>query len=310
MRFIDLQEALAVLNFPDLVDHLELSHQAAPAQRDDMLLRKQTSAAQEDAFLLRAAWVPGASLGAKLVTVMPHNQPSINALYVIFDGVTGKPRACIDGDVLTWYKTAADSALGARYLARTDAEQLSMIGAGTMAPHLVRAHLAVRPTLQRVCIWNRTAAKARQLMEQLHAEDIEATTATTLREAVESADVLCSATMTRAPIIDGSWLQSGAHVDLVGSFTPLMREVDNRAIQRSRVYVDCYGTAVEDVGEIAIPISEGALQREDIAGDLYELCTGKRQGRGTAADITLFKNAGGGHLDLMTAEFITQRVAG
>ena len=309
MRFIDLQQALAVLNFPDLVDHLEQSHRQAPAERDDMLLRNASKDEAEDAFLLRAAWVQGASLGAKLVTVMPHRQPSINAVYVIFDGVSGKPRACIDGDALTWFKTAADSALGARYLAREDARQLSMVGAGTMAPHLVRAHLAVRPSLRRVCIWNRTASKAQQLADQLRGEDIEATVATTLREAVATADVLCSATMAQTPIIDGSWLRPGAHVDLVGSFTPSMREVDNQTIRRSRVYVDCYGTAVDDVGEIAIPISEGALRREDIAGDLYELCTRQRPGRGSAEEITLFKNAGGGHLDLMTAEFIVQRLA-
>ncbi|MDH3714956.1 MAG: hypothetical protein OET44_14060 [Gammaproteobacteria bacterium] len=308
MRFIDIREALSVLNFPDLVDHLERSHKEPPAQRDDLLMHDTTAAANSDAFLLRAAWQPGVALGAKLVTVLPRNQPSINALYVIFDGVSGKPRACMDGDALTWYKTAADSALGARFLAREDVKQLSMIGAGTMAPYLVRAHLAERPSLQRVCIWNRTAAKAQRLTERLQAEGIAAEAATTLREAVESADVLCSATMTRAPIIDGNWLQPGTHVDLVGSFTRDMREADNTAIQRSRIYVDCHATAVDDVGEIAIPVRDGALKREDIAGDLYELCSGKRRGRTSSEDITLFKNAGGGHLDLMTAQFISERI--
>jgi len=308
LRFIDIREALSVLNFPDLVDHLERSHKEPPAQRDDLLMHDTTAAANSDAFLLRAAWQPGVALGAKLVTVLPRNQPSINALYVIFDGVSGKPRACMDGDALTWYKTAADSALGARFLAREDVKQLSMIGAGTMAPYLVRAHLAERPSLQRVCIWNRTAAKAQRLTERLQAEGIAAEAATTLREAVESADVLCSATMTRAPIIDGNWLQPGTHVDLVGSFTRDMREADNTAIQRSRIYVDCHATAVDDVGEIAIPVRDGALKREDIAGDLYELCSGKRRGRTSSEDITLFKNAGGGHLDLMTAQFISERI--
>jgi ornithine cyclodeaminase len=162
-----------------------------------------------------------------------------------------------------------------------------MIGAGTMAPYLVLAHLAERPSLQRVCIWNRTAAKAQQLMESLQAENIAAETVATLQEAVESADVLCSATMTQAPIIDGNWLQAGTHVDLVGSFTRDMREVDNTAIQ---------------------PIRDGVLQREDVAGDLYELCSGERTGRASHEEITLFKNAGGGHLDLMTAQFISERV--
>jgi ornithine cyclodeaminase len=183
-----------------------------------------------------------------------------------------------------------------------------MIGAGTMASYLVHAHLAERPSLRRVRIWNRTAAKAQQLAEHLQAEGIDAETATTLREAVKSADVLCSATMTRAPIIDGNWLQAGTHVDLVGSFTRDMREADDTAIQRSRVYVDCHGTAVDDVGEIAIPMREGVLKREDIAGDLYELCNGERGGRASRDEITLFKNAGGGHLDLMTAQFISERV--
>jgi ornithine cyclodeaminase len=308
LRFIDIREALGVLIFPDLVDHLERCHKEVPAQRDDLLMHAATRAAQKDAFLLRAAWQPGVALGAKLVTVLPRNQPSINALYVIFDGVSGKPRACMDGDALTWYKTAADSALGARYLARQDVRQLSMIGAGTMAPFLVRAHLSERPSLRSVCIWNRTASKAQQLKELLQAEDIAVETATTLREAVESADVLCSATMTQEPIIDGHWLQAGTHVDLVGSFTPDMREADNTAIRRSRVYVDCRGTAVDDVGEIAIPMRDGVLKREDVAGDLYELCSGERTGRASQEEITLFKNAGGGHLDLMTAQFISERL--
>lgn len=308
MRFIDLHEALAVLNFPDLVDHFERSHRGTPADRDDLLLRQAIDVAADEAFLLRAAWQQGESLGAKLATVMPGRQPSINAIYVIFDGSTGKPRACIDGDVLTWYKTAADSALGARFLAREDAQQLSMIGAGAMAPHLIRAHLAVRPSLRRVCIWNRTAEKAHRLAEQLRDDDIEAEAVATVREAAATADVLCCATMTQTPIIDGSWLQAGAHVDLVGSYTPAMREVDDRTIERSRVYVDCYGTAVDDVGELAIPMRAGILRREDIIGDLYELCAGRCPGRGAAAEITLFKNAGGGHLDLMTAEFITRRL--
>ena len=170
MRFIDSQEALGVLDFPDLVDHLERSHKETPAQRDDLLMHAAATTAQPDAFLLRAAWQPGAALGAKLVTILPRNQPSIKALYVIFDGVSGEPRACMDGDALTWYKTAADSALGARFLAREDVGQLSMLGAGTMAPYLVHAHLGERPSLQRVCIWNRTAAKAQQLAERLQAE--------------------------------------------------------------------------------------------------------------------------------------------
>ncbi len=272
-----------------------------------MLMR--SGDAQPDAFLLRAAWQPGGALGAKLVTILPRSDPSINALYVLFDGASGRPDACMDGDALTWYKTAADSALGARYLAREDAAQLSMIGAGTMAPHLVRAHFTQRPSLQRVCIWNRTLARAHTLLENLQADGIDAAIAGSLQEAVASADVLCTATMTQAPIIDGNWLREGTHLDLVGSFTPDMREVDDAAIRRSRVYVDCCGTALDDVGEIATPIRDGVLKREHIVGDLYDLCSGKCEARRSPEEITLFKNAGGGHLDLMTAQFISQRAA-
>ncbi len=309
MRMIDRAAALAVLEFGELVAHLQRGHRDPPAQHDDLLLEQPTPGSKAS-FLLRAAWREGRHLGAKLVTVMPDNSPSVNAVYVLFDAVSGRPEACLDGDALTWFKTAADSALGAHYLAREDVQVMTMVGAGALAPYLVRAHRAVRPSLREVRVWNRTRSRAEALAASLATPGLETRVADSLAGAVHDADLVCCATLASEPLIAGDWLRPGTHLDLVGSFTPRMREADDAAIARSRVYVDCRETAGEQVGEIAIPLARGVLAPHDIVADLFELCTARRPGRRAPDEITLFKNAGGGHLDLMTAQFINARVSG
>jgi len=192
-----------------------------------------------------------------------------------------------------------------KLLARPDARRMVMVGAGAMAGPLIRAHCAVRPSLAEVKIWNRTAARAEELADLLSGEGIAATAAEDLEAAVREADLVCCATMSKTPVIQGDWLRPGTHLDLVGAFNPEMREADDAAIRRARVFVDSRATTLEDVGEIAIPLASGVLKEADILGDLFDLC-GKSPptGRQSAQDITFFKNGGGGHLDLMTARHV------
>jgi ornithine cyclodeaminase len=254
---------------------------------------------------------PGAAserfLGCKIVTIFPDNaaagQPSLHGHYLLMSGATGAPLALMDAQALTAWRTAAASALAASYLARADAEHLVMIGAGALAPHLVRAHTAVRP-IRRVTLWNRTHGRAVALAFGLTVTGIEATIADDLETAVREADIVCCATLATEPIVRGAWLKPGAHVDLVGGFTPKMREADNDAIKRARVYVDTRAGAGREAGDIAIPLRRGILTKKAIRGDLFELCRGKAKGRTSDQQITLFKSVGCAIEDLAAAMLV------
>ncbi|MCY4371953.1 MAG: dehydrogenase [bacterium] len=303
MQVLFHQDALGLLDYAPLIDYLEACHRQPPARVGD----SYTGDSSGNGLLARAGFALGAGLGIKLATVFPANigLPSVHTVYVAFDPSTGEERAVIFGNALTWFKTACDSALAGRYLARPDATHLLMVGAGAMAPHLIRAHRAALPSIELITIWNRTPARAEALALEL--TDLSADVNTDLRAAVESADLVSCATMTVEPLIKGAWLRPGTHLDLVGSYLPHMREADDDAISRSRVFVDSRNSAF-DTGEIAVPITTGAIADQDVLGDLYELGTGAVPGRTRDDDITFFKNAGGGHLDLMAAQYLLTRL--
>ena len=298
------------VGFGPLVDDLARMHRETPADLRDMLL-EQPGKMDKDYCLVRAAWQGGTALGVKIASVFPANGsqdlPAIHAAYILFDGVNGVPVRSIDGNALTYLKTAADSALGSRLLARPDCRRLLMVGAGAMAPYLIEAHCTVHPGIETVRIWNRSAdrrdALTATLAKQRHIE-----TAHDLAEAVGWADLICCATMTSEPLIRGEWLNPGAHLDLVGAFRRDMREADDEAIRRARLFVDSRKTTIGEIGELAIPIEAGVISKNDVLGDLYDLCADTK-GRQSPKDITLFKNGGGGHLDLMTARHIQSRCA-
>jgi ornithine cyclodeaminase len=218
-------------------------------------------------------------------------------------GETGAPRALIDGRALTAWRTAAASALAARYLARPDASHLVMIGAGALAPHLVRAHCAVRP-IKRVTVWNRTHGRAVSLAFSLNVHGIETTVAEDLETAVREADIVSCATLATKPLVHGDWLKKGAHLDLVGGFTPKMREADDAALKRAAVYVDTREGALKEAGDLADPIRRRVIKRTDVAGDLFELCAGKAKGRRRKTEITLFKSVGSAIEDLAAAMLV------
>jgi alanine dehydrogenase len=259
-----------------------------------------------ESFLALPAWRPGEAVGVKLVTVFPANlaagRPSVQALYVLFDGADGSPVALVDGTELTYRKTAADSALGARFLAREDAATLLVVGAGGLAPHLVAAHRAVRPSIERVLVWNRTRSRAVALADAVGGEVVD-----DLAGAVAAADVVSTATMTKEPLVAGRWLRPGTHLDLVGAFLPDHREVDDDAVRGADIYVDDREATLTEDGDLAIPLSTGVITAADVRGDLYELCRGEVAGRTEPDAVTLFENGGGGHLDLMAASALWRR---
>lgn len=307
---IDAQGLDATLDYPSLVEALRAIYRDGCDLNELYRLSLAGESGGVANLLIRPAWQRDRHIGVKLVTVFPDNNarglPSILGLYVLMDGATGAPLACLDGTALTLYKTAANSALAADYLARDDARVLLMVGAGALAPHLITAHAAVRP-IERVMIWNRTPERARALAEGRDWGRLAVRAVDDLAAAVGAADVVSCATMARTPLIRGDWLRPGCHLDLVGGFTPGMREADDAAIRRARVFVDTPEGTLAEVGDIAEPLARGVLAEADIAGDLYRLARGQCRGRLAADEITLCKNGGGGIQDLAAARLAAER---
>ena len=313
MRFIDRDAIRRALTFPVLVDAIEAAHRRPKIAIEDAMMG-------DGRYFVRHAVDPGRHFCSKLITLFPDNPargnlaahgslpargslPTVQAVCVLFDGADGRPLATIDGTEITYWRTAADSALGSRLLSRPDAATLTVLGAGAMAPWLVRAHRAVRPSLTRVLVWNRGEERARALAEALRAEGVAAEVETDIDRAVGEADVLTACTRSRDPIVKGARVKAGAHIDLVGGYTRDMREADDDAMRRARVFVDRRESAF-DVGDVLAPIASGAIAEKDVLGDIYDLVGGKTAGRRSAEEITLYKNAGGGHFDLIACEVV------
>ncbi|WP_299623131.1 ornithine cyclodeaminase family protein, partial [Pelagibius sp.] len=225
---------------------------------------------------------------------------------ILLDGKTGSPLALVDGPTLTVKRTAAASALASGYLSRPDCERLLMVGTGAMAPQLIVAHAAVRPICN-VLIWGRDLDKAEKLAKRLTRRDFRVQATDDLEAAARGAHIISCATLSDRPLIRGDWLQPGQHVDLVGAFRPDMRESDDAAVERSRVFVDTRGGAMSEAGDVLQAIAAGVLSEEDIAGDLFELTRGERSGRRYYDQITLFKSVGTAIEDLAAAQLVFER---
>ena len=308
MRIVDAAEIKRVLTFPVLVDALEAAHKRAKIDVQDGFL-----GTEKELYFTRHAVDRGRFMASKLITSFPANLaegklPAVQAVFIIFDGRNGKPLAVIDGTEITYWRTAADSALGARLLARADPQTLLVVGAGEMSRWLVRSHRTVRPSLQRVLIWNRNPGRAVEVAASLTQEGIKAEATRDLDAATQMADVITTCTRSHVPLVKGANLKPGTHLDLVGGYTPQTREADDEAARRGLVFVDRRESAFHGVGDILQPIESGAIREADVLGDLYDLAPGKVAGRRSPSDITFFKNAGGGHLDLMTAEVILKQI--
>jgi ornithine cyclodeaminase len=311
MRILSAEEVDANLDDLALIDHLEAAFRAGA----EVPLRHHHSP-PGGTLLLMPAWTRR-HLGIKLVTVFPDNArqslPSVFGQYVLLDGTTGQPKALLDGTMLTKRRTACASGLAARYLAPQGATRLLMIGAGALAPHLVRVHAKVRP-IREVAIWARrpeaAATLARRLAGSLPAvvgRSLTVRAVTDRKAAVGDADVISCATLSNEPLVEGDWLREGQHVDLVGAYTPEMRESDDRAVWRARVYVDTRQGALKEAGDIVQPIRAGTIDEDDVVADLFELARGQQTGRlaGDATSITLFKSVGSALEDLAAAELAT-----
>lgn len=311
MRIVTADDIDRALTYPALIEALAdafRSDVAVPARQHHTL--KQPG--RDATLLVMPAWTESADshgerfLGCKMVAIFPDNaakgEPSLNGSYLLMSGATGVPLAVMEARTLTAWRTAAASALAARFLAREDASHLVMVGAGTLAPHLVRAHTAVRP-ITRVTLWNRTRSRAIATAFALAASGIETEVADDLEGAVRAADIVSCATLAAEPLIQGSWLAKGVHLDLVGGFTPKMREADDATIKRARLYVDTLG-ALKEAGDLIQPIRRKVITAAKVQGTLTQLCRSEVKGRKKADEITLFKSVGTAIEDLVAAMLV------
>ena len=303
MRIFSARETRDLLPFEALIEALREMFRAganAPLRHHHAIaLDGQPDAA----LLLMPAWNPAGLGGVKIVNVNPGNaatgMASVSSSYLLFDAKTGRHLTMLDGGELTDRRTAATAALASSYLARADARRLLVVGAGRIAANLADAFRAVRP-IEEVAVWNINAENAEKLARRLNDAGFRATAATDLEAAVAHADIISCATLAIDPLIAGAWLRPGQHLDLIGGFRPHMREADDTAVRRARVYIDTDG-ALKESGDIIAPIRSGALTEEQIAGDLAGLCQGTAAGREGEEEITFFKATGSALADLGAA---------
>lgn len=312
MRVITSAEIDRVLTFPALVDALAVAFagdMVTPVRHHHEVERPGS----HGTLLLMPAWTgpaaQGGFMGVKVVSVFPdngrHNLPSVLGSYLLMNGETGEPVAVLDGTRLTVWRTAAASALAARYLAREDAGRMVMVGSGSLAPFLIRAHMSQRP-IREVALWNHRPDKAESLAAELRAEGLPVKAVTDLESAVRKADLVSCATLSSAPIVRGEWLKEGAHLDLVGAFNLRMREADDEALARSEVYIDT-DAARSEGGDVALALQAGAIAESHVRGTLADLCRKPPQ-RADGA-ITTFKSVGTALEDLAAAILVWRSTA-
>ena len=290
--FISFDAMDSHLTWPQIMDAIERGHLLPRADVADGFAYRD-----DDTLLSRSAWVDGLGIAVKAATIFPKLNPSINGGVMLFDDTNGTLRAILDFHLVTKWKTVGDSLLGAKLLARPNSKRLLILGAGTVAGSLIDAYQSQFPDIE-ISIWNRTTARAAVLAKAKGVNLCE-----DLASGVARADIISSATMTTEPVLKGEWLQPGQHIDLIGAYRPDMREVDDEALRRARIFVDNRSTTMDHIGELKDPLARGVIERSDVLGDYYDIVAGAYK-RVSDDEITLFKNGGGAHLDLMVSDAI------
>ena len=292
------------LNWADAVEALRKGHMFPRAAIGDILMPMV-----DGELLSRSAAIIGLGAGTKSVTIRPDNPalsppaPSVQGLFTLFDENRGHPVCLIDGALLTFWKTVADSLLGASYLAPNDAKSLAIVGTGPIARGLLEGYVTFFPELTDIRIWGRTQERAQAIVDEM---TFPLAVCDSAEEAVRGADIVTSATASRSPVIKGDWVKPSAHVDLVGAHGPDMREADDALISSASLFVDSRETVLEHIGELRIPIAKKVISPADVRGDLYDLVMADGRQRGDG-EITVFKNGGGAHLDLMMARYCLEQ---
>ncbi|HEY2188137.1 MAG TPA: ornithine cyclodeaminase family protein [Caldimonas sp.] len=302
MQFLSAAQTREHLPFAALIDALRTMFAAGcklPARQVHEIV---SAGGEAMTSLVMPAWQRGGCYGVKVVNIAPGNSarglPGLHSTYVLYDATTGVPLAWLDGNEITARRTAATSALAASWLAREDARRLAIVGAGRVAALLAEAHRVHRP-IERVTVWARDGDRARALATSLASQGFDARVAASVEAAVAEADIVSCATLARDPIVEGRWLRADSHLDLIGSFTPAMREADDACFAGAAVFIDSDDAPTKS-GDLMGPIARGVVTLSDI-GTLAELARGGRPRRDAAARRTVFKSVGSALEDLAAA---------
>jgi ornithine cyclodeaminase/alanine dehydrogenase-like protein (mu-crystallin family) len=263
-----------------------------------------------NAFALMPA-VLGDALGAKVITVFPGNDASPYDSHIgvvlYFDMTHGRLLAILDASTVTAIRTAAVSGVATRLLALPDASDLAILGAGVQALTHLEAMRAVRP-LRRVRVWSRSSERRKAFAERARRRlEIDVELTDDAQSAVQGAEIVCTVTSSRTPVLEGRWLAEGAHVNAVGSSISTARELDSRAVARSRLFVDRRESALNEAGDFLIPKGEGLFGDDHIVGELGDVLLGRIRGRRDKGEITLFKSLGIAVEDVASARYVYER---
>ena len=301
MKIFDTDTTRRALPFPALIAAIERMF-AGGCEVPPRHVHRIGSGQETGTVLIMPAW-HGDYMGIKTVNIFPgnaaHGLPGLFSTYVLYSAATGEPLAQIDGDEITSRRTAAASALAARYLARRDARRLLVVGSGRVARLLPDAYRAVLP-IDNITVWSRKPDAACRMAAQLSAAGGTVRATEHLAQAVRQADVVSCATLATAPVVEGAWLGPGSHLDLIGGFTPQMREADDACFAGSRLYVDT-AEALQKSGDLLGPMSRGVFAAADVAGTLEGLCRAEAAGRRSDQERTVFKSVGTALEDLAAA---------
>ena len=306
LPYIDDQALTHRPTWQGVVDAIIAGHNRPKARIADNLLGRA-----DQKLLNRAAWIDGLGSAVKSVTVYPDNPkggdglPSVQGACLVFDDKSGTPKAMIDSKLLTFWKTAADSVLGALLVGPKDPDHLVIVGAGVVAQSLAAAYTALLPNLSHITICARRLEAAENLINRLDLDGVDVHASDRPQQGVTEGDIIATATTSATPVLNSKWIKAGAHIDLVGAYTPTMREADTDTLKRGALYVDSRDTTLDHIGDLKTPLEQGDIERDDVLGDFYDLVPVNTQARPmNGKEITVFKNGGGAHLDLMVSRYL------
>ncbi|MFJ4156698.1 ornithine cyclodeaminase family protein [Pseudomonas sp. NPDC089752] len=307
MQIISKDQIEAVAEWGAIIQALHNGHLGDRPQNGEFFVGDA-----EAGLFSRGVVLAGVGAGVKIASIRAGNAartpslPNEHAAFLYIEEQTGVVGAFLDGPAITQLKTAADSALAASLLSREDSEVLLVLGAGPIARALTEAYLHVRPKLRHMLLWNRTPAKLEHAVQRIASLGVEVSIVDELEQAVSRADIIVSATSTATPLIAGRCVRPGTHVDLVGGYRADMQEADVELVGKARIFADDRASALAS-GDLCIPLSQGVIEAGSIEADLFELCQRADFSR-SSADITLYKNAGGAHLDLIVSRYVLAAV--
>jgi len=315
MKIISAEQVHQNLNFEELIPLLKHSFSrpfSMPQRQVHELDVEQSD--NHDAFALLPSWNEEV-IGNKMFTYFPdnakkHDLPGLFSKVMLFKRQTGEPLALVDGTSVTYWRTAAISALASQLLSKEDSKNLVLFGTGNLASYILKAHLTVR-NLTQVTLWGRDSEKVSALIDTFTTQypDITFNASVDLDVEVANADIVCCATGAKTPLFDGNKLSPGAHVDCLGNHIKDARECDTTTVTRARVFVDSLTNTLAEAGELLIPIAEGAFNKDDIVGELADMCKTPSLLRQSPEEITLFKSVGTAISDLVGAHLVVEKVS-